>query len=1270
MPEKPHGDGVCGTAALGCVPPKAEDPRLTSTSGRTQPRAAVPHSRQPVALEPSPWTDAQLRGIRTTGRSLLVSAAAGSGKTAMLAARCAYLVCDAPDHCDVDDLLVVTFTEAAAAQMKQRIHAALRDRAAATSSQRLRRQLALIDHASVSTLHAFCAKLLREHFHAVGLDPTFTVMSGEEAALVRREVARALFDDRYELDPDGAFERFVDAYGEGDDASLVRRVIGIHEMLCSLADPAAWLRRSHERIAQASEAPLHESDLGRELLELLSRGIGEMRQQCDAAIALVRKLERFPKYVEDLIGCGQTLRHWQETLNEYGLNALAEVATLQLPALPKVANSVPAKEIAKGAVDAVRTGIKEGAWRDLLRFTSAEWQEGLRAIAPHAKTLLGLVEEFASRYRLAKDSGRVVDFSDLERFTLQVLSERTRDGRLRPSPAARAYHKRFKHVLVDEYQDINEVQDAILSMLSRECVWDAPGQSGNLFCVGDVKQSIYRFRLAEAGRFLDRQRLFRADTFHRHGEVIDLQSNFRSRGPLLDAINGLFERLMTAAAVDIEYDASQRLHAGLVYPEADRELCFAGAPIELHLLPAEQRGESEEAAADASDSIELDRSEREALLVAQRIRQLTGLDGSPPMSVVEKDGAGEMHPRPIRFGDIVILLRSVRYKSQQYADILRRCGIPVHAQSGTGYFESTEIRDMLAFLTVLENQRRDIPLAAVLRSPLANLPEPENSMARIRRAFPAAGDDAVPFHDAVVRYAQEKQDPLALWLRDFLAQLEQWRQAAHSRPLPELIRTIYDETGYLAFCAGLHDGQQRVANLRDLHERARQFGGSRRRGLAQFLQFLESLDEEEELGQPSIASEADDVVRVMSIHRSKGLEFPVVVVPDLGKRINFSDCHGPIVADRSAGLGLSVVDPERMIRYPSLASVLVQRRLKQQALAEEMRILYVALTRAKEHLILVGTCGAQRPQAWEARWSTHRGAMPAETILSAKCMLDWIGPAAAAAAGAGEPIIQLTQPSPEQIASWQAEHARRPALSTRQAELAALTPLDSPPASDPAADEVIGRLQYRYPFEPLTRLAATAAVTSQTKAAGPVRGLPRPRFLAEQVMSAADVGTATHLVLFHLDFRRPCDAADLSEQITLMVERKRISSQQAEAVKLDSILWLLESEIGAQLRAHAADLRRELPIHLACPADCIIEASDPLDCAMLRGRIDALICAPGGAILIDYKTDSISSSAVAERAEDYKPQLTEYGRAVERITGLPLAGRYLIFLVPRVICAV
>jgi ATP-dependent helicase/nuclease subunit A len=1193
----------------------------------------------------------------------------------MLAERCAHLVCDAPDRCDVDELLVVTFTEAAAAEMKARIHSALRDRAAAKDSEIIRRQVALVDRASVSTLHSFCARLLREHFHLVGLDPAFTVLDGDEANLLRREVARTLFDDRYELDAEGHFHGFIDAYGEGDDARLMRRVIQTHEMLGSLVDPQAWIDRSQHRIAEASEGALEETELGQELVQVLSRAIAETRGRCERAIDLVRGLQKFPKYVEALVEWSKILRFWDDTLANEGIDALAElVSTIEFPRLPAVSNSVPNKELAKGAVDSVKEAMTKSGWRDLLRFSAAQWQEGLSATLPHATVFLGLVEEFGTRYRAAKDASRVVDFADLERLALQVLSEGPPANR-RPSLTARGYHRRFKHVLVDEYQDINEVQDAILALLSRECVCDEPSEIGNLFCVGDVKQSIYRFRLAEAARFLDRQKLFRTPSKPRRGEVIDLQQNFRSRGPLLGAINAVFERLMSEVSVDIEYDDSHRLDPGLKYPVSEGQNCFHGSPIEMHLLPAELESDEEEAP-DCADELELDRSEREAVLIAQRIRKLTGLDGSPAMCVTEKTASGKLKSRPIRFGDIVILLRSIRYKSEQYADVLRRAGIPVHSQSGTGYFDSTEVRDMLALLSVLDNQRQDIPLATLLRSPLANLPGAEDCLARVRLAYPAVNDVGVPFHDAVVLYANEKKDELAARLKDFLTTLDGWRLIAHRWPLAELIHTIYQQSGYLAFCAGLHDGEQRVANLMDLHERASHFGSFHRQSLSRFMQFLEGLREEVDLGQPSIASEADNVVRVMSVHRSKGLEFPVVVLPDLGKRINFSDCQGSILADRKAGLGMAVVDESRMIRYPSLASVLVQNRLRQQSLAEELRVLYVAMTRAREHLILVGTCNASAGETWSSKWASHQGAFPGDMVLGAKCLLDWIGPTAAATSGAANEIIQITQPPAEEVNSWQATHAKRSTLSLQQMKLAALEQLNSPPPPDEAANAVIERLQTPYQFSAFAHLPAAEAVTTRSKrviptptgAATPTtRELPRPRFLSEQAVSPADIGTATHLVLQHLDFGRSCDADDVDAQIASMVERNLVQPVQAEVLSRDAILWMLNGKVGTILKANAKRLHREIPIHFALPAPDPLRSDDPEDRVMIRGRIDVLVPTDQGAILIDYKTDSVSATLAPLRAQDYALQMQQYRQAVEKITGAGVTKTYFVFLAPRVV---
>ena len=958
----------------------------------------------PPKPKKAPWTDAQWEGIATTGDSILVSAAAGSGKTAVLAERCAFLVCDAKPPCAVDELLVVTFTEASAAEMKSRIERALHKRLVGSDEKRLTRQLALIDRAQVSTLHGFCARLIRQQFHRLGLDPAFTVMDGDEASLLRLEVARRLLTEQYEGADAEKFGSLVDAYGDGNDERLVGKIIEAHELLQSLVEPENWLKVARERIAEAETLPLEQTALGKELLAELRQRIEALGKSCNSAIEIVSKMDGFAKYVAVLEECRQLLRHWWETLKKHGIDALAEESKVELPRLPSISSATPGKETAKALVDMVREQIKSGSLRKILAFSAAEWTDGLKRVRPHAEMFLDLVQSFSARYAAEKATIRGVDFSDLERLALKVL--RNKDGS--PSDVARLMHKQYKHVLVDEYQDINELQDAILNLVSRECV-ESVDAGGNLFCVGDVKQSIYGFRLAEPGRFLERQRLFREEASG--GCVIDLQANFRSRAPLLHVLNLVFSRLMTKRAADLDYDSSHELKPGLKYPAGDGQ-CFAGAPVELHLLPKEVEAEGAE-----PDEKDPDRTAREALLVGQLIRKMVGDDGSKPMCVMEKSADGEMKSRLIRYGDIVVLLRSMRYKGDDYAEVLRASGVPVHSESGTGYFDSMEVRDLLALLAVLDNPRQDIPLAAVLRSPLAAIPHAEDALATIRLAYSKRD---VPFHDAVVRYATDGKhdDELAAKLRDLLERIERWRLMAQRRPLAELIWDIYDSTGYLAFCAGLRDGEQRKANLIDLHERARQFGSFQRQGLARFLAFLDRLRDESDLGQSSVATEGENVVRIMTVHRSKGLEFPVVILPDLGKVINMQGCAGSILFDRHAHLGMDVVDETKQVRYPSLASMLVSQRLRQQAMAEELRVLYVAMTRAKEHLILVGTCKEGARESWDARWTNHAGPIPADEVVGARCMLDWLGPVASAIRTKSEEPIQVIWHSPDEVAAW------------------------------------------------------------------------------------------------------------------------------------------------------------------------------------------------------------------------------------------------------------
>jgi ATP-dependent helicase/nuclease subunit A len=1193
------------------------------------------------------WTEAQRKGIETVDKSLLVSAAAGSGKTTVLAQRCVHLICDTTPRCGVDELLVVTFTEMAAAEMKGRIHKALLERHIREPSDHTARQLAIIDRASVGTLHGFCARLLRQHFHLLGLDPDFIILDPDEITLLKLEVAREMFAERFDRDDGDAFRRFVDSYGEGSDERLIELVLRAHDTLCSVLDPAEWMTRARGRITQAIELPFKESELGTEFGAAILRYLKSIRAECAEAGKAIKQMARFPEYVEHLRELYSVLNHLVKVFESHGLDALVdEAGMLELPNLPRVSGKLEGKEIAKDRVDGVRKAMKEGAWRQCLTFTAEEWKEGLERILPHVDTFLSLVEEFGERYARAKDEEGGLDFSDLERLTLRVLRDVEGPG-VTPSAVARSYHRQFAHVLVDEYQDINEVQDAILNFVSRECLTAGKSAKPNLFCVGDVKQSIYRFRLAEPARFLKRRdEYLKAGS---HGVLIDLQQNFRSRAPLLEAINGVFEKLMTAEAADLNYDESQRLKPGQTFPETDNSACFTGAPIELHLLPKES--------ADGED----DRSDREAAFCAHRILEL-----KKTMQVIDRS-TGSAMCRPVRFGDIVILMRSLQFKADQFAQGLRNAGIPVHSESGSGYFEATEINDVLSLLKILDNQRQDIPLAGFLRSPLAALPDAEDSLARIHLAY-ATADPAIPFHEAVGRYAQGQQDELAARLRDLQKRLEGWRTLARRRPLAQVLWTIYDETGYLAFCAGLRGGEQRQANLIELHERARQFGSFRRQGLSRFLQFLEKLKTESNLGQASIASEAEDVVRIMSVHRSKGLEFPIVFLPDLGKLINLRDCQGSILLDRLAGLGLEVVDEERQVRYPSLASTVVENRLRQQALAEELRVLYVAMTRAKEHLVLCGTCAEGQAEKWAGQWAGHVGVFPTEMILGSRTMLQWIGPAATAA---GSSAFQIQAHLIEEIGGWLTEQASVPGVAENLAEL---RPLDPAPALLEAAERIIERVSHRYPFEEIAKRAAAQSVTSLAKrgvlgsgnlavASGEAeldRTLAKPAFLAtEGLPDATERGTATHAVLEHLNFAHAGDEKGIREQIEKMVVSRRITAQQAACVEVETIVWLMQQSVGEMLRDQSVTVHRELPVYFS------VGSADRMDQEMVRGRLDVLVEKSDGLVIVDYKTDRVSGEALEERAAFYGPQLRLYREAIEGITKRKVTRAVLVFLAAR-----
>ena len=1228
------------------------------------------------------FTPDQRAAVDSDGQSVMVSAAAGSGKTAVLAARCVRLVADDP-ACGVENLLVVTFTNAAARQMRDRIAQRLRDRqdeaetaGDAALSARLNREVQLLPRAGISTLSSFCGNVLRQHFHAAGVDPSFAILDGNQASLLKRTTAKELFDDQY--DPGSAdaaaedFHRLIDLYAEGDDRGLIRRVIACHDLLTSVADPAAWRGDALRRVEEAAKKPLGQSELGKAWIAAVAESFAGVARLADEAERVTRSwaggdksLAKVAVYAD---GLAAEARAWHALAGAGSLAALAaRSAAYKFASKPPVGKAVAGKAETDAAVAALKEAMHNGDAAQSLTISEEDWQGGMRAVAGPTRLFLQLVEEFGDRYAAAKTRIRALDFADLERKTLDLLTG--------PSPVARFYQSQFRHVLVDEFQDINEVQDRLLRLLSRETAGD--GSRPNLFAVGDVKQSIYRFRLAEPRQFVERlEEVENGGLPHRRR--IDLNTNFRSRGRLLEAVNAAFGRLMSdAAALEIDYADRHALGVNPQYPPAE-PAGFAGGPVEVRVLQARDAAAGgDEPADDEAEGgrQEAERIEREAAFVAARIEQFK----RQGRVVLREDGGTE----PLDFKHVAVLMRSFKRTSERFASVLRRLGVPCHSEVGTGFFASTEVRDVLSLLHVLDNRRQDIPLAALLRSPLVGLDHAEDTMARVRLKNRSRD---VPYFEAVLRYARREDEEDAAAVRGALERIDRWRALAHRRPLAELLWTVYTDSGLLAYVAGLPDGEQRAANLLELHKRAGQFDAFQRQGLGAFVLFLKSLEDSGEIGQPPVVSPGENVVRAMSVHASKGLEFPVVFLADCGKKHNTGDANGHILLDRKLGVAMQAVDEAKRVRYPTLVHELVKRDLRRTSLAEELRVLYVAVTRAKEHLVCVGTA-AKDAAAEVAAWGAHAGGgrLAAAEVLQGKSFLDWLGMAAA-----GSPqfdVAVVEDPAVYESAETVSGRAKPAKVDQNLIDLKPLA--DAPPLTDDAR-AAVQRITTPYHHPAVAALAAAVGVTTlgddaalhlaglKRRNATPAdvrtarTRLPRPRFVDAEA-TAADLGTATHVALRHLDFRDAADEPAVRRQIDGMVARHQLDAGLAGRIDAAALAWLAATDLGDLLKAHHDALLRELPVRVPADPKQIVggwrgDRDGPLDRVLLRGQVDVAVPVKSGIVLADYKTDRLEADdeqGVAATLEAYRPQVAHYRRAVEAVTNRPVTAAYLVLLGPR-----
>jgi len=1236
-----------------------------------------------ITMRDKKWTDEQWAAITTRDKALLVAAAAGAGKTAVLVERIIRLITDPTRPVDVDRLLIVTFTNAAAAEMRERIAAALSNALKENPhSRRLARQLTMLNRASITTLHSFCLDLLRRYYYLLDLDPGFRVADEMEAELLRLEVLEELFEERYNRQDNETFAHLVDAYGgQRDDSKLQNLVLALYRFSGSHPWPRFWLAEMAENFALSEGQSLDElpwiyqvkEEIGQEMqsvLRLLKQAAWWARQP-GGPEPYCKNLAEDILLLEPLVHCGEM--SWDKLYRSFANIKWSKLS----PCRGEVDDGL------KNRVQTLRNKAKDKVKEVTGTYFCAEpgvLLQDLRSLHPLMKELAALTAEFMDRYQKKKQAKGLVDFGDLEHYCLSILLDKeSKPGEMVPSAVALELKKQFAEVLVDEYQDINEVQETILQLVSRE---------DNRFMVGDVKQSIYRFRLAEPGLFLGKYRQYGVPG-NAAGCRIDLSKNFRSRLGVVNGVNFIFRQIMTRTAGEIDYDEASELRCGAEFP-APEGVTTAEGPVELHLIDCKdmqsdgvepsEAGEEDVLPDRDEEPEELDADQAEARLVGRRILEMvkgSELSTGSEFMVWDKELA---QYRPVTYRDIVILLRATTGRANTFLEELRAMGIPAYAELGTGYFAAVEVEIFLSLLKIIDNPRQDVPLAGVLRSPIVGLKGEE--LAEIRLCN-RDGD----FYDAVMSAARSDLGDVSRKLTGFLTKLDRWRSLARRGPLADLIWMLYRETGYYDYVGGMTGGTQRQANLRVLYHRAKQFEATSFRGLFSFLRFVERMkDAGNDFGSARALGESENVVRIMSIHKSKGLEFPVVFVAGLGKKFNLLDLNKDLLMHKRLGLGPQVINLATRVSYPSLPKLLIRQQIKREAVAEEMRVLYVALTRAREKLILVGSVRdlSKSLEKWCASAHQSGWPLPDAELMAARTYLDWLCPAIARHRD-GQALLQRAgseaQPSSDvamDASTWKTvfydmNQVQNQLVDNRHQVTELLEKIKrlAPLEDMGQAAEVDRRLRWTYPLAEVTAKPAKAAVTEikgrfdeLTRPEEDV--LPyrpqitgRPRFLQQDKgLTPAERGSVIHLVMQHINLQKAPDEGDIYALLDRLVAREILLPEQAAVIDPAQITGFFAGPLGRRV-LKAVKVQRELPFSLALPATEVypeLSRAGAGEIVLVQGVIDCLADEGDGLLLIDYKSDEVrpGQTSVAER---YRGQINLYTRAVQDILGRPVKER-------------
>ncbi len=1172
------------------------------------------------------WTKEQLSAIQDKGNNILVAAAAGSGKTTVLVERIIRKIID--DKIDIDKILVVTFTNAAASEMRERILTALYNQIEKDPlNKQLRKQIILLNKASICTIDSFCLDVIRNNFFEIGASSNFRIADNTELELLKQDALEETFEELY-LNNDEEFQKLIENYsGYKDDENLKNIILKIYNFIQSAPFPEDWLEEKVQ-IFNSNKEKFSETAWAKILLKNFK---DELQNSIQILKTYKRKLEQVPELSKSMLIIADDinqLENLEKSLNNW--NTAYEIANnLKFKTWQsdkKVISEL--KEESKTARDIAKKRINQAIEKTFI-YTEEEAMKDMQDMYKSLNKIKEVVFKFIEKFNEKKSEKNIMDFSDIEHNALKILLRKNEKGTYEKTEIAKKYEEKFQEIAIDEYQDSNLVQEYILTSISND---------KNIFMVGDVKQSIYRFRQAKPELFLNKYENY-GITANDLGQKIQLFKNFRSRKNILDVTNIIFEDIMSKEFGEIEYNETEYLNLGANYEEPEKECDFAGK-AELDIIELKEETTDEEKEEEETTEELLEKTEIEAKFVAQKIRDL--IDNKYQVYDRKKGY------RDIKYKDIVILLRATSNVANIFEKELSNQEIPVFSDQASNYLESIEIKNIISLFKIIDNPYKDIPLVTVMRSIIGDFTD--NELIEIRLCK-KDGHYYDSIKEALI--SKEIKQETKEKLKAFTEKIEKWREEEKYLPLNEFIWKIYKETDYYNYVRLMPNGEVRKANLKMLFDRAKEYEKISFKGLFNFIRYLEKIkNNNSDLASAKVIGENENVVRIMSIHKSKGLEFPIAIISRANKKFNQKDLTDTILMHQDIGIGMQYVNYDRQIEYTTAAKEAIKLKIKEESIAEEMRILYVALTRAKEKLIITGVENDLEKSLEQKRellenYEKENGKINHLLLKKDLSYLGWLE------------LVYLNHKNIEEYMQLN-KVLRKDIL--KEEEKKEEKQIKTIFEDEEELEKISKILNWEYQYKDMTSIQSKMSVTKikELKNKEISKQEPaetKPKFIEEKKkLTSAEKGTLIHLILQKLDFSKKYTKQEIEKFIENLYEKQIINKLQKESIDSEKIYKIVTSKFFENIQT-AKQVYKETPFYTYINTKEIYNTENEEN-ILVQGIIDLYYITKDDEIaLVDYKTDYVENEE--ELIEKYKIQLEIYKKALEEALNKKVKETYI-----------